>query len=98
MTRVGSAQLLRAEREGGEAQYLYWKELRILERGEVVRLDGLTPLGVSYHYHPLFITGPFSAIQLYQARSIFMLPTWMTNERARNSLEMDEMMSADHSV
>lgn len=36
MTSVGTIQLLRAGRERGEAQYLYWEELRILERGEVV--------------------------------------------------------------
>ena len=30
---VGSIQLLRAERVRGEAQYLYWEELRILEPG-----------------------------------------------------------------
>ena len=51
----------------GEAQYLYWEELRILELGEVVTLDNYDSLtlvlSLSFpRHHGSLLTGPMQCL------------------------------------
>lgn len=73
----------------------YWSVVKLWT------LDSLTPLGgVSYHYSITVIPDPSSLSSHqtsgYQGLSMLMLLTWMTNESARKSLEMHEMINERH--